>query len=127
MTAVDFWPKLVLAVLMTWRLTHLLVREDGPFQWGARLRMTLGDSPWGQMFHCFYCMSLWVAAPLSLWFGGSLLEHMVVCLALSGAACLCERVGQPQVTMHSMPNTAPDAVPTASNEGERHELLRTRP
>ncbi len=39
----DFWPKLVLAILATWRLTHLLSREDGPVDLIARARAALGD------------------------------------------------------------------------------------
>jgi hypothetical protein len=74
----DFWPRLVLASLATWRLAHLLAREDGPFDLIARLRWWMGQG-------------LWVAAPLAWWVGGSLWEGVVVWLALSGAACLCER------------------------------------
>ena len=33
-----FWARLVLAVLATWRLTHLLAREDGPADLLVRLR-----------------------------------------------------------------------------------------
>jgi hypothetical protein len=87
----DFWPRLVLASLATWRLAHLLAREDGPFDLIARLRWWMGQGLWGQMLDCFQCLSLWVAAPLAWWVGGSLWEGVVVWLALSGAACLCER------------------------------------
>ena len=61
----DFWPKLVLAILATWRLTHLLAREDGPADLIARARAALGDGAWGKMVDCFHCLSLWVAAPIS--------------------------------------------------------------
>ena len=37
-----FWARLVLAVLATWRLTHLLAREDGPADLVVRLRARLG-------------------------------------------------------------------------------------
>lgn len=132
MDAVDFWPKLVLATLVTWRLTHLLVREDGPAQLVVRLRLALGHGLWGQMFDCFYCLSLWVAAPMSLWFGGGVLETALVWWALSGAACLCERsceqMGQPNVVMQTLPSLALNAQPNEeANKGERDGLLRTTP
>ncbi len=119
MDAVDFWPKLVLATLATWRLTHLLVREDGPAQLVVRLRFALGHGPWGQMFDCFYCLSLWVAAPMSLWFGGGWPETAMIWLALSGAACLCERWSEPEVVMQTLPG--------AAHEGEHDGMLRTTP
>jgi hypothetical protein len=127
MDAVDFWPKLVLATLATWRLTHLLVHEDGPAQLVLRLRLALGHSLWGQMFDCFYCLSLWVAAPLSLWFGGGLMETALTCFGLSGAACLCERLGQAPVLMQTLPTSTPHSEPSATNQGEQDELLRTTP
>lgn len=114
---VDFWPRLVLAILATWRVTHLLVREDGPAATLARLRATLGPGAWGGMFACFYCMSLWVAAPLSLWVATRPLDAWMVWLALSGAACLCERIGQPEVVVQPLPET---------NLGEDDGMLRTQ-
>ena len=40
---------------------------------------------------CFYCLSIWVAAPASLAVARRRRELPVVWLALSGAACLLER------------------------------------
>jgi len=113
---VDFWPRLVLAILAAWRITHLLVREDGPGALLARLRATLGAGTWGAMFGCYYCMSLWVAAPLSLWVATRPVDAWIVWLALSGAACLCERIGQPEVVVQPLPET---------NPGEIDGMLRT--
>lgn len=120
----DFWPRLVLASLATWRLSHLLAREDGPFDLVARLRWWVGQGLWGQMLDCFQCLSLWVAAPFAWWVGGSLWEGVVVWLALSGAACLCERF-----TESSAPNPVlMQPLPEAPQQtGEPHELLRPTP
>jgi len=40
-TAAGFWIRFVLAVLATWRVSHLLVSEDGPWNLLARLRQRL--------------------------------------------------------------------------------------
>ena len=120
----DFWPRLVLASLATWRLTHLLAREDGPFDLIARLRWWMGQGLWGQMLDCFHCLSLWVAAPLAWWVGGNGMEMALIWLALSGAACLCERVTRRDEAATVLMQPLPEAdQPT----GDQHELLRTTP
>ena len=90
--------RLVLAVLATWRVTHLLVREDGPGEAVARLRRRLGWGFWGRLMDCFYCTSVWVAAPLAPFVARDAAGLVVAWLALSGGACLLERLGAPPVT-----------------------------
>jgi Protein of unknown function (DUF1360) len=80
-----------LAVLATWRLCHLVTEEDGPGNAIARLRAKAGAGPAGELMDCFYCLSLWVAAPLALEVSRRRRETPLVWLALSGAACLVER------------------------------------
>jgi hypothetical protein len=99
----SFWPKLVLAVLATWRITHLLAREDGPADLVARLRAGLGASFAGRLLDCFYCLSLWVAAPVALWLSTRPLDWVLGWLAISGAACLLVRIGQWAGIMHALP------------------------
>jgi hypothetical protein len=41
---------------------------------------------------CFYCLSIWVACPFAFAIAPRRREVAVWCLALSGAACLLERV-----------------------------------
>ena len=54
--------KLLLAALACWRLTSLLVYEDGPGEIFKRLR----DFLWiPDLLDCFWCTSLWAAAPLA--------------------------------------------------------------
>lgn len=91
------WFRLVLAVLATWRLTHLLASEDGPGDVIARLRLWLGDRVFGKLMDCFYCMSLWVAAPVAWLLLNKWREWPLIWLALSGAACLLERLGNHQL------------------------------
>lgn len=114
----DFWPRLVLATLAAWRLTHLLAYEDGPAGLAAGLRGVMRRVGGGAPFDCFHCLSLWVAAPLALCVTTQPLFAALTWLAVSGAACLCERIGQPDVVMQ--------AVPEPAAPGEAHELLRTK-
>jgi Protein of unknown function (DUF1360) len=84
---------IVLAVLATWRVTHLLANEDGPADVIFRLRRQLGNGFIGSLMDCFNCMSIWVAAPLALYVSTNPLNWFVSWLALSGGACLLERLG----------------------------------
>lgn len=77
-------------MLATWRVSHLLAREDGPWGSIAGLRALAGDGFWGKLMDCFKCISLWIAAPLSFFVGGTKLEIFVIWLALSGAAIIVE-------------------------------------
>jgi hypothetical protein len=80
------WYRLVVGALVVWRLTHLLHAEEGPFRVLERVRRV-----GGKLFDCFYCLSLWVAAPLALALGESWVERLLLVAALSGAAILLER------------------------------------
>lgn len=93
------WLRLVIAALATWRVTHLLAREDGPFDAVAKLRAALGKA--GRALDCFYCLSLWVSAPVALLVTDSLRAWILVWLALSGAACLINRVTEAPLIMQS--------------------------
>ena len=85
----------VLVSLAVWRLTHLLNAEDGPRRTLARLRKRIGAGFWGNLMDCFYCLSLWVAAPFAWWLGGAWTEMLLSWLAISGAAILLERATAP--------------------------------
>lgn len=110
----EWWFRLVLATLATWRLATLLVHEDGPWDATLRLRRALGNGQFGRMLDCFRCVSLWMAAPLAFTVGRGPLEWILAWLALSGAACLLERVGGSAV-----------AITPLDKEGDPDELLWT--
>lgn len=97
-----------LAALATWRVTHLLVNEDGPADAIVRVREKLGESQLGAMMDCFQCASMWVAIPFALFAARKPADRAVAWLALSGAACLMENM------------TANDHI----HDGETYELLR---
>lgn len=85
-----YW--LALGVLAVWRITHLLNAEDGP--WGAfvRFRRLVGDGFWGSLLDCFYCLSVWIAAPFAYWLGDSWKEKLLLWPGLSAGAILAERL-----------------------------------
>lgn len=105
------WLQFTLGVLSTWRLTHLLAREDGPADSLVYLRQWLGTDFWGSLIDCFYCLSLWVAAPVALVLYRQPLIIFLAWLALSGAACLLERLSQEPVII------------TPMKEGAQHGML----
>src|SRR5579863_1976316 len=92
-----------LAVLATWRVTHLLASEDGPADLIVRFLALLGDGLLGKLMDCFYCLSLWIAAPAALFVTRRPLEWVMTWLALSGGACLLERLVKAPDASQAMP------------------------
>ena len=106
----------VLAVFATWRITHLLAREDGPASLIYRFRALLGRSLAGELMDCFKCLSLWTAAPAALFVSRRPVEWLFVWLALSGCACLLERLAAEPVIFEPVSQPA---------EGATHNVLRS--
>jgi hypothetical protein len=92
--------RFVLATLATWRVTHLLVEEDGPADVVVGLRRRAGSSWAGDLLDCFYCLSVWVAVPFTAGLAGRRRLDPVLCLAVSGAACLLEQATRPARAPH---------------------------
>jgi hypothetical protein len=88
MSALEF----LLGALAVWRVTHLLNAEDGPWDLIVGIRHRVGDGFFGDLLDCFYCLSLWVAAPVAVFLGSTVGGGVLLWLALSGAAILLERV-----------------------------------
>lgn len=87
--------QFVMASLAVWRLTHLLNAEDGPWEILANLRKWIGSGFWGELVDCFYCLSLWTAAPFAWWTGGTWPQRLLLWPAISGAAVLLQRATAP--------------------------------
>jgi hypothetical protein len=111
------WMLFVLAVLATWRVTHLLANEDGPADIIARLRGWLGQGLVGSLMDCFNCLSLWIAAPAALFVSREPLDWLFTWLAISGAACLLERLGEKPIII------GPGSQPPEGGD----DVLRSKP
>lgn len=85
------WFFLTLCVLATWRASHLVAHEDGPFDLIVRLRARAGDGMLGRLMDCPYCLSLWFAAPAALLLAPRFPEWCVAWLAISGGSSLLEK------------------------------------
>lgn len=86
------WYHLTLAVFAIWRVTHLLAKEDGPWDAIVAVRLRLGNGFLGSLMDCFYCLSLWIAAPVAYMLMSGWREWPLLWLGLSGAACLLEQM-----------------------------------
>ena len=104
----SIWFGFVLSLLATWRVTHLMSREDGPGDVLLKLRLRAGAGVVGRLMDCFNCLSLWVAAPFAFLVGRSGLEILLVWLALSAGACLLERTERGPVTIRELPDAEGD-------------------
>ena len=86
----------MLGVLAVWRMTHLLHLEHGPWGVIARGRTAAERLGLGDLVHCFFCLSLWVAAPVAWCLATSWPGRAIAWLALSAGAILIEvKVLQP--------------------------------
>jgi hypothetical protein len=83
--------RFVLCALGVWRLTHLIVAEDGPWNLVVRLRARLGDSELGRGMDCFYCSSVWLAIPFTFVVASRVLDWFIAWLALSATASLLQQ------------------------------------
>ena len=90
--------RIAISALAVWRLTHLLQAEDGPFEMFVRGRNWLWRISLSGVMGCFYCLSLWIAAPFAMIQEAQWKDRVILWLALSGAAILINRVaeGEPQ-------------------------------
>lgn len=108
--------RLVVGALATWRVSHLLVVEDGPADLLVDLRRRADDSPLSGLLDCFACTSLWVGIGTGLvqadqdttW-----PDRILTGLALSGAACLAQwtMLGSAVANELDEVQTGPDWMP----------------
>lgn len=89
--AVSF-TALAVTIIAAWRVTHLFWGEEGPNDVFVWLRRKAGRGSFGRLLDCFYCLSLWVAAPLAWLLGTTWLERLLLWFAISGGAILLQRV-----------------------------------
>ncbi len=82
----------MVGALVTWRVSHLLVDEDGPGHVLTRARAAIDNTPLVGLLDCFGCASVWVGALSSLAVYGRRahpIDLALGALTMSGAAfCL---------------------------------------
>jgi hypothetical protein len=83
MTVIAF----IAGILATWRVTHLVVEEDGPLDVFRRLRTLLG-----RLGSCFLCASVWLAVPVALLLVHGWRDVLIAIAAFSGGAILLQRL-----------------------------------
>jgi hypothetical protein len=91
LTQINIGIQFVICALAVWRLTHLFVLEDGPWDFVYHLRRKLGNSIFGKAMDCFYCLSIWIAVPFAFIIFRDWLSILIGWLSLSGAASLVEQ------------------------------------
>ena len=57
----------------------------------VRLRRQAGEGFFAELLDCFYCLSIWIAAPVAVLIGEGWREVILLWLALSGGAIVLER------------------------------------
>ena len=124
----------VVAVLAVWRATHFLFAEDGPWDVSVRVRRLAGAGFFGKLLDCFYCLSVWIAAPVAWWIGNHWEERLLLWPALSAGAILLERFAEhrplvphppPPALWHELP--PPPAIVTShrhQEEEQKNGMLR---
>jgi hypothetical protein len=88
--------RFVVAALATWRVAHLVAREDGPFDVVLSLRARAADGVLGRLMDCPYCLSIWIAMPCALAVGNTAAGWALAWLGISGGASLLERLTERQ-------------------------------
>ena len=84
--------KYLVMVIVVWRVTHLISSEDGPFYLIIRLRKLAGNSFFGKLMDCFYCLSVWMGLAAAFVETHRWQEVIILCLYYSGASILLEKL-----------------------------------
>lgn len=95
---------LAVGVLAVWRASHFLAVEDGPWRISARVRRRAGTGFWGSLVACFYCVSVWIAAPVAALIAQGWIEGLLLVPALSGGAILLQRATAPTQRSAAQPS-----------------------
>ena len=84
--------EFIIISLAIWRITHLVSKEDGPFNIIYRVRKAAGAGLIGDLLDCFYCLSIWVSLPFALGTGTTVKDKLLLWMAYSGLACFGEKL-----------------------------------
>ncbi len=88
---------LIIGGLAVWRLSHAIVKENGPLMCLARLRAYLArhqkrSGGLFDMVSCTMCVSFWIALVAALWVSHDVFHWLGYGLALSGVSLLLEHI-----------------------------------
>ncbi len=124
--------RIAIAVLAVWRVTHLLQAEDGPFDVIAHWRNGLRRLSLAGLADCFYCLSIWLAAPAAYLLGSLWMDRLLLWPALSGAAIFLNHFAESSQQVPSYyeePNREEKAQCFVAEmpEGSRWEALKPTP
>jgi hypothetical protein len=84
--------KYLIIVIVVWRLTHLISAEDGPFEMIFKIRKVVGNSFFGKLMDCFYCLSIWIGFACACFVTFECKEIIILTLFYSGASILLEKL-----------------------------------
>ena len=84
--------KYIVLVIVVWRLTHLIGAEDGPFDLIFKLRKLCGNSFFGKLMDCFYCLSIWIGILAAVYVSRNWETIIMLALYYSGASILLEKL-----------------------------------
>jgi hypothetical protein len=95
--------ELILITLATWRVSSLLVFEDGPFLLLMKMRSLIGvyydeysepqgNNVFARALTCVWCSSIWVALVFTVLYYFGLAFWIAMPFALSAVAIIIERI-----------------------------------
>lgn len=84
---------LLILILATWRLSSLLVNEEGPF--GMFLKLRLLIAPVTDLLTCIWCFSIWLGLTFTLlyWYSPAVTFWIALPFALSAGAIAWDKWG----------------------------------
>lgn len=98
------WFLFALLTLATYRVTQLLVYDDGPFGLIFKFRAAIGvydldqagesKSNLGKLFACPYCLGFWLAIPGALVAAGAIDSFIILWLAIAGGQTFLEALSR---------------------------------
>jgi hypothetical protein len=95
--------KFPIAMLANWRLSSLLVHEEGPWSIFRRIRAFIAQkalvdeksatwATFSEGIHCVWCVSLWFSPFVAVWAAWDVPSWVILTFALSGGSILVETV-----------------------------------
>jgi len=83
----------LLSTLAVWRIGHMILDENGPFNIFGKLanytdKLKYKDGGLKQLSTCFYCMSIYLSVPFSIYLANNVVEFIIYVLSMSALAII---------------------------------------